>query len=139
MREIKFRFYNKDNGEVFFPYITGNLYNYIRPTDGAVIEVAEGEKREELVEIVRKHLIPMMYTGLKDKNGTEIYEGDVVVKSYTDYKYADPEYDSKTWDCTEKLVVEYNTKKAMYNLFYKGWDIELEVIGNIYENKELLK
>lgn len=94
-------------------------------------------------------------TGLKDKNGKEIYEGDIVVKGsgYTtgvavwyDYAwYLAPLY--------EKSIEDQYAGKTPYEVFLEGGhcvemdsihrgltrDEEREVIGNIYENPELLK
>lgn len=79
----------------------------------------------------------LQYTGLKDKNGVEIYEGDIITSS------------NGTFQATGTGIVR--TYKGMYVCFY-GQDAldrdcydELhtvcdtrEVIGNIYENEELL-
>ena len=62
------------------------------------------------------------FTGLLDTNGKEIYEGDIV--SFWD-NYARRE-------C--KLAVEYRDQYASFNVSGEGY----EIIGNIYENPELL-
>lgn len=75
--------------------------------------------------------IRMDSTGLKDRNGKEIYEGDIVYTHTKDAPY----------------VIEYHTPYASFalhhpkvNFGFRSFDAEeCEVIGNIHENSELLE
>jgi hypothetical protein len=68
--------------------------------------------------------IVQQYTGLKDKNGKEIYEGDILLD-----------------DAKIPLKCFYDNGKFMAGISYASqeWFSECESIGNIFENKDLLK
>lgn len=80
----------------------------------------------ELYQIDFKNIILMQFTGLLDKNGKEVYEGDVV-------KYMDDEGEEGIQE------VEYWDLIGGFMPLLNIHDCEFEVVGNIYENPELLK
>lgn len=74
----------------------------------------------------------MQYTGLKDKNGKEIYEGDIVAHLVYGGNY------KVVYSCDNTGYDLVNTNLRSMHLTSKC-QVNIEVIGNIYENPELLE
>lgn len=129
-REIKFRAWDKHNKKMFF----WDIKNF---------DTKHASHYDNL----------MQYTGLKDKNGKEIYEGDVVRWGmYENSKEHYHRYASVSLNPDIQFSIIYyvdsktlHKKKTDNYVFtfgefaYKDTHNHLEVIGNIYENPELIK
>lgn len=119
-REIKFRAWDEQECRMVYDF---------RNTDKKAFLNENGQ-------LVRStwHTL-MQYTGLKDKNGKEIYEGDVVKPVQTKgtrWKLATVEYQRG-----EFVILPKGEALSFKTLTETGW-LKIEVIGNIYQTPELL-
>ena len=127
MREILFRGKRVDNGEwVYGSFIPDSMEIYYgdKDLDGFIKPFGETKEERVMVEVERNTV--GQYTGLKDKNGTRIFEGDIVI---CDYFCGVVNFYEGTWCVTE----EDNYPEYLYDV------IDLKIIGNIHDNPELLK
>lgn len=120
MREIKFRGKRKDTGE----WVYGDLRHW-KYGEVAIVEIGKG-----LEPIAGYEVNPEtvgQYTGLKDKNGREIYEGDIIFRPNEVGRIEFSEDGS--------FLIRFPHHLARLNATWEP----IEVTGNIHDNPELLE
>ena len=133
MREIKFRAWDKEHKILLNDITIGTISFY------------------GTLNLALKHTEIMQYTGLKDKNGVEIYEGDIIITEIYDKEeyFKDGVLDKEEF-YEENPIEEVIFSNHCWCLKRKDGTISesenfheyinnIEVIGNIHENKELLE
>ena len=138
MREIKFRAWDKRNKKMFG--VSGYFMDMEVKKRKYILERWGGSEENDVsINIPFDEIELMQYTGLKDKNGKEIYEGDIVRNTYDRNITKNKKVTTKT--ITEICTFRWDKHWASFkwgNGIVENMGI-FEVIGNIYENKELLK
>lgn len=129
MREIRFRaFYREDK-----MWLTVTTLDFMQNADGSLPILCDGYKDNGEHMSFGLHEVDLcQYTGLKDKNGKEIYEGDIVTNG--EYEYV------VEWTIAYDGTPMWGGKNISSPLRRDiDWhDKEIIVIGNIYSNPNLL-
>jgi len=141
MREYLFRGKRKDNGQ----WVEGCLVS-VTPDEAFILVGITGHIKRDDYECYMIEVVPKtigQFTGLKDKNGKKIYEGDVIqFKSTDSYEY-DATYDYEKLGSTPVIsVMKWNSESLGFRTSassrFKITKDMLEVIGNIHDNPELV-
>lgn len=127
MRTIKFRAWDNVCKKMEYEF---SKYSWYISHDGELVEQEDNWGEDCWMHQKNKTDYKLMqYTGLHDKNGIEIYEGDVIRCIWKD----DVSLNEKEWIAECKPIGE-NT----FHFYSEFESIDCVIIGNIYENPELL-
>lgn len=126
MRDIKFRAWDKRSNKMLNNIITLHL------------DIKKVENADTTWNWYKNEVDLMQYTGLKDKTNKEIYEGDVLMQYDGTKRVVGFKHGSFVYTNIPKLNQAHNTFSMFWTEFENRISEEWEIIGNIYENPELL-
>ena len=145
MREFRFRSWNKLVNEM-----RDNVDLYVMTKELCRLELNPIKPTVLFIPINQPHIELMQYTGLNDKNGIEIYEGDIVKQCF-EFQNSDGYFDgyqlgevvviaSKGACMKNPLMYSTDNGDVIKTKQYKNIvSYRSEVIGNIYENPTLIE
>lgn len=130
MAEILFRGKRKDNGEWVQGYYFKRVRNYagFKTIEHCYIQYETWDEGFITYEVYPETV--SQFTGLTDKNDKKIFEGDIIAKGF------------------ELFEVRWNPEQVRWGIYSDNYEVAgftkfsesyFEVVGNVYDNKELLK
>jgi uncharacterized phage protein (TIGR01671 family) len=135
MREIKFRAWDNQTQEMLTGAGVLPLESSITYSRAYSYDQYDASKDYPMVRPPHARFRLMQYTGLKDKNGVECFESDII---RFNYGFEGECIEEVFWDEEgAKFVHTYSDRPS--KAFWANRDFEFEVVGNIYVNPELLK
>lgn len=124
MRKFKFRVWDKKENKLFYDI---SLVDHFLTLEGEILSFDQ-----EGVFTIDYYIL--MHTGLKDKNGKEVYESDLVKVCVGGVEYIREVYQAESGAWSIKLPTLTDTQEIPFYLIF----FDFEVIGNIYETPDLL-